>query len=59
MRVHGDNQPAAVRNGVAKFCEQHVSVGDQPPVGLEPCDKLVGDCAAIVVGVDEGHDKGE
>jgi hypothetical protein len=57
--VYGDNQPAAVGNGVAEFGERDLAVGDQPSVQFNPGDELMGDCPTIVVGVDEGNDDGE
>jgi hypothetical protein len=56
MGVYGDNQPTSVRDGVTEVGERDGTIGHEPPVCFDPCDKLMGDRSTVVVRMDESRD---
>ncbi len=56
MGVYGDNQPTSVRDGVTEVGEWDGTIGHEPPVCFDPCDKLMGDRSTVVVRMDESRD---
>jgi hypothetical protein len=57
--MHLDDEPAAVSKGVTKGGVLDHLIRDEPPVQFEFIDELKGDCATVVVWVDERDDDQE